>query len=193
VYVLEEIAKVLKEARVRKGLSQRALAKKAAVPQSHISKIENAGVDLRFSSLTEIARALDLEVALVPRKSMPAIKSIARSVPSNIDRPANVVKEFKRLQDSLRIALHEHPSVKEIAQLQRQVREMERLAAPSIDLKAFREATKVVDAFKSTNESFRQIRRVLDNLQTMRNLAIHSPPAFEMVRPAYSLEDEDNG
>ena len=61
-YATEHIASTLKNARRAKGLGQRALGKKAAVPQSHISKIENGAVDLRVSSLVELARALHLEL-----------------------------------------------------------------------------------------------------------------------------------
>jgi hypothetical protein len=49
------------------------------VPQGHISKIENGAVDLRVSSLVALARVLDLELTLVPRKSIPAVNSIVRS------------------------------------------------------------------------------------------------------------------
>ncbi|MCU7373024.1 helix-turn-helix transcriptional regulator [Paucibacter sp. O1-1] len=49
------------------------------VPQSHISKIESGGVDLRMSSLIALARVLDLELFVAPKKSVPAIKSIIRS------------------------------------------------------------------------------------------------------------------
>ena len=78
-YVTDDIAKALKKARENKGLSQRALSTKAGVPQSHISKIESGAVDLRLSSLIELARALDLELALVPRQTLPAIQSIVRN------------------------------------------------------------------------------------------------------------------
>jgi transcriptional regulator with XRE-family HTH domain len=81
-YVTEQIVASLKAARERKGLSQRALGQKVGVPQSHISKIENNAVDLRLSSLIELARALDLELVLVPRKAVPAVRSIARSAES---------------------------------------------------------------------------------------------------------------
>ena len=77
---IDEISRTIKAVRRAKGLSQLALAKTAGMPQSHISKIENAGVDLRLSSLTEIARALDLELTLVPRKTIPAVRSIVSSV-----------------------------------------------------------------------------------------------------------------
>ena len=46
------------------------------MPQSHISKIESGAVDLRVSSLIALARALDLELFVAPKKSIPAIKSI---------------------------------------------------------------------------------------------------------------------
>ena len=76
---IDEISRTIKAVRRAKGLSQLALARTAGMPQSHISRIENAGVDLRVSSLTEIARALDLELTLVPRKAIPAVRSIVNS------------------------------------------------------------------------------------------------------------------
>lgn len=78
-YTIEYIARELREAREAKGLSQRELGRKAGVPQGHISKIENGAVDLRVSSLVALARTLDLELELVPRKVFPAWKSLALS------------------------------------------------------------------------------------------------------------------
>jgi len=78
-YVTEQILQNLREARVRKGFSQRELSTRSGVPQSHISKIESGGVDLRMSSLIALARVLDLELFVAPKKSVPAIKSIIRS------------------------------------------------------------------------------------------------------------------
>ncbi|MCE2571865.1 helix-turn-helix domain-containing protein [Motilimonas eburnea] len=78
-YVIEQIIESLREARIQKGFSQRELSAISGVPQSHISKIESGSVDLRVSSLITLARALDLELFVVPRKSVPAIKSIIRS------------------------------------------------------------------------------------------------------------------
>ncbi len=78
-YVTDDIARTLKEARRNKGLSQRALSQKTGVPQSHISKIESGAVDLRLTSLIELARALDLDLVLVPRHALPAVQSIVRT------------------------------------------------------------------------------------------------------------------
>lgn len=63
----EHIIQILHASRVKKGLSQRALSQKVGLPQSHISKIENNNVDLKTSTLIELARVLDLELMLVPR------------------------------------------------------------------------------------------------------------------------------
>lgn len=78
-YVTEQILQSLREARISKGFSQRELSARSGVPQSHISKIESGGVDLRMSSLIAIARVLDLELFVAPKKSIPAIKLIIRS------------------------------------------------------------------------------------------------------------------
>jgi len=79
IHVLEYLAHALKAAREGRKLSQRALGKAAGMPQYQISKIENAAVDMKASTLIALARALELEVMLVPRKHVPAVKSIVGS------------------------------------------------------------------------------------------------------------------
>lgn len=76
---IEHIAAQLKAARLAKEISQTALGERAGLPQSHISKAENGAVDLTTSNLIELARALDLEVMLVPRGLVPAVSSLIRS------------------------------------------------------------------------------------------------------------------
>ena len=70
-YATEDIIRELKEAREAKGLSQRDLSARIGVPQSHISKIESGRSDIRLSSQIEFARALDLDLMLVPRAAVP--------------------------------------------------------------------------------------------------------------------------
>jgi transcriptional regulator with XRE-family HTH domain len=57
----------LRRARLKKGLSQVALAEKMGLRQGTISRAES-GHDLRVGTLLEIARALDLDVVLAPRQ-----------------------------------------------------------------------------------------------------------------------------
>lgn len=87
-YSVEPIAKEIKAARQAKRLSQRALSARTGLPQSHISRIENGAVDPQTSSLIELARALDLELMLVPRRLVPAVLGLQRSSAAQGGAPA---------------------------------------------------------------------------------------------------------
>lgn len=70
-------------------MSQRALSTRTGIPQSHISRIENAGADLRLTSLMTLAHALDLEFMLIPRQLVAAVEGLQRgSAPSLAQIPA---------------------------------------------------------------------------------------------------------
>ena len=199
-YATEHIASTLKSAREARGLSQRALSKKAGVPQSHISKIENGAVDLRVSSLVELARVLDLELMLVPRKAVSAVQSIVRgsteSALTASDTARQTLKELKRLQDSVASVTQIHPAVNELAQLQRQVRELQHFRIPRHDLDAIRSAAEAVKAFRDNAQSLHAVRNSLSQLRNLRNALAHglgTGGESESVRPAYSLDEDDHG
>lgn len=69
----------LKQVRQTQGVSQQLLADKVGMPQSHISRIEQGSVNLKLASFLEIARALGLEVMLVPRQNVTAVNAILSS------------------------------------------------------------------------------------------------------------------
>lgn len=100
-YEVQQITESLRNARLAKGMSQTELHKLTGVPQAQISRIEANSVDLRLSSLIAIANALDLELALVPRKASPAVNSIIRqatarasvSETQDVTRPAYTLDE----------------------------------------------------------------------------------------------------
>jgi transcriptional regulator with XRE-family HTH domain len=75
--VIQHLTIALKTARAEKNWSQRQLSKTTGLPQAQISRIENSAVDLKASTLIELARALDLEVMLVPRRHVPTVKGLA--------------------------------------------------------------------------------------------------------------------
>lgn len=83
VYAIQLLIEVLKTQREAKKLSQRELAAKIGVPQSHISKIESGKVNPRLSSFVEMARLLDLEVVLIPQEKLLMVTSILRSTKNN--------------------------------------------------------------------------------------------------------------
>ena len=86
-YELQQFAKQLREARLARGLSQRELGERSGVPQAQLSRIEAGEVDLRLSTLTAVANALELEVVLIPRKAAPAVGALVRGVEKQISSP----------------------------------------------------------------------------------------------------------
>ena len=191
-----EIARKLKEARKAKGLSQRALARLAGVPQSHISKIETTGVDLRISSLTEIARALDLELTLVPRKNVSAVNSIVRSTQSVAPRQvASIAKELVKLEAVAGKIAQQQKSLKEAVQLQSRVHELTRLELPSSYLDTIEKLNKQLQQVYKEPEALQQLRDSLNQVQFLRNELVHNPSERVKAehRALYSLEEDDHG
>lgn len=73
---MSKIIQSLKSARQEKGFTQAELGKKLGLPQSHISKIEQELTNPQLSTLKDMARILDLELTLVPRPMLPAVRSL---------------------------------------------------------------------------------------------------------------------
>lgn len=193
---ITEIGKTLKAAREAKGLSQRALSKIAGVPQSHISKIETAGVDLRVSSLSEMARALGLELELVPRKAVPAVKSIMRSTkPATPLQSAPTTKELKKLLSVTGKIVQQNRELKEAAQLQSRVHDLTRFKIAPEYLSNIQRLNKQLEEISRTPNDLKKLADSLSSVQNLRNILAHSPAQKlkQAQRSAYSLEEEDNG
>ena len=220
-YATEYIARTLKEARKRKGLSQRALSKQSGMPQGQISRIENDAVDLRLSSLIELARALDLELTLVPRKSVSAVKSIVRSSgPKAAAAPA--LKELNRTLDAVKDLRAAYPDLNELTKLQSSIQSFKNLQGIGKELEALREISKPVrelqkltetsrkiaeatklpseqlralqEATKLPSEQLRALREATNAAQKLRNQLVHNiPEAPSLPRPAYSLDEDNDG
>jgi len=91
-YKLEKLVVALQEARKSRGITQAELAKQTGLGQSHVSRIEAGNLDVRATSLIEMARALGFELMLVPREHIPAVVALTRSDADNqaTDAPAYV-------------------------------------------------------------------------------------------------------
>ena len=70
------VLEALKVARKAKGMTQADLGALAGIPQGHISNLEAGKVDVRLSSLVELARLLDLEIMLLPRQWVPGVTAL---------------------------------------------------------------------------------------------------------------------
>ncbi len=207
-YAAQDVIGVLKSAREAKGLSQRALSNRTGVPQSHISKIESGGTDIRLSSLIELTRALDLDLKLVPRKAVPAVDSIVSSIAPKIDAtPA--IKEINRTLDALRNLRPLYPELEALNNLQSSLQTFKTLSNVGKELEALRSVTKPVrelqkltersrkltEAFKLSNEQFRALERAACSAQTLCSRLVHAVSEQpSLPRPAYRLDDDgENG
>jgi transcriptional regulator with XRE-family HTH domain len=192
-YETQEIADRLREAREAKQLSQRELSRLAGVPQAQISRIESNSVDLRLSSLVAIASALDLEIALVPRKAVPAIKSITRQTTDRtVIQPPAIGKEMQQLQKAVRALQIEAPSLPELDELRKATASLQRLQIDTRFLDNLRSLRQTIDHAKLT-EHWKGISDATNSMRALRNQIAHFEPTSEQRnanRPAYSLDEE---
>src|SRR6267143_2578552 len=86
-YQSEELIREVQGQRVKAALSQRALAKRSGLTQAHISQIETGTLEPGLSSFIDVARALDLEIMLVPKKFLPAVQGILRQTSTEQSTP----------------------------------------------------------------------------------------------------------
>lgn len=63
---MTEAARLLRHARKRAGLTQRALAAKAGVPQPYVARIESSATDPTVSSLSRLLRACETTLEALP-------------------------------------------------------------------------------------------------------------------------------
>lgn len=192
-YTIEEFSEQLRAEREKKGLSQRALSALAGVPQSHISKIENGGVDLRISSLAALARALDLELALVPRKALPAVKSVSRNVTQSTRSRPEVRREFDRLVNAYKAAnaVVQSPAFQNI---QRRLRDLTRVLPHMIEPEMLRKMRHIVEQVEKSG-SLSAAENAAIKLNALSNQIVHARPdqtPYETPRPAYQLADDDD-
>jgi transcriptional regulator with XRE-family HTH domain len=187
-YATDEIVANLRAARERTALSQRDLSARIGVPQSHISKIENGSTDLRLSSLIELARALDHEVVLVPRRLLPAIEAIVSNASSSLSadtRQQSVTLNraqavFARLARSL-------PDRPELRRLEQTLRELANFRLSNSDLGTIREITDKIRKRPSRSSALPAALRATQQLQNLRNRIAHAVP--DAPRPAYALDE----
>jgi transcriptional regulator with XRE-family HTH domain len=193
-----EIAASIRAARQAKALTQKELGQRVGLPQSHISKIEKGAVDLQLSSLIEIARALDLEVKLVPRKALPAVEGAVRAHGTTVEtsRAMNLLNEQAQLAQRIKGSF---PDLPQIEGFQNAIRNIPKLQFDAAQLKALDEALQpakrlksLIDAQGGAAKLAKQLEEATSSLRHFRNIQARTP-LMETRRqlPAYRLEDDD--
>lgn len=203
---LEPVAAVIREARKNKGLSQRALGERVGIPQSHISKIESGAVDLQTSSLMQIARALDLELTLIPRTALSAVRAL-NAVHSQDESPlaSQIGRELAALRKATDVLIRRYPKTKALERLTQTLADVRvRLALPQ------KQAQYIMQALEDLGGHIRSLRKIPASdrravrevlvqvesreraLRDIRNAIAHGQTAPAVAStPAYQLGDGD--
>lgn len=194
-YVTQVIAASLRDARTAKGLSQRDLSALAGIPQAQISRIEAGTVDPRVTSLIAIANALDLELTLVPRKAVPAVKSIVRQSGGHAGPTRGLSqKEITRIAETLSRLQVAMPNLDGVMRLQKTFADLQRFQLPALDPETLRALRKSLERIEVPNLQIEALTQSQDAMQKLRNQLAHQssvPPQDASPRPAYSLDDDD--
>ena len=191
-YQAEAFAQRLRQARLQKGWSQRELSGKAGIPQAHISRIESGAVDVKVSTLVELARLLDLELLLAPRSSIPAVEALVREAEASHD-----LRTARGLANSLQ------PTLRRLRMAHPNSRTTDRLATLILDVIAIAPLFQTPGALGQLEDAVADIQRAgdksgddlksldaaINGLAKIRNGLVKARAPAQT--PAYSLDDED--
>ena len=128
-YKSEDLIREIRDRRTDAGVSQRALAARSGLTQAHISQIETGALEPGLSSFIDVARALDLEIVLVPKKFLPAVQGILRqtsteqSTPQEGEAALREIARGERLELCPRGPFPRRPGSKQVRTVRRAVLE----------------------------------------------------------------------
>ena len=177
------------------GLSQRELSSKSGVSQAQISKFENGAVDLRLSSLVALFRTLGLELELVPRKSVPAVQSIARSTAlrATID-PEQLASAKMALEHVLQELAKRDQRSNEFERLREHMDLFKKVGIPTDQFKSFKRWAKYLKRLQKSPIDSERFARLMKRTEEFRRQLEYTealPNQDLRQRSVYSLEEED--
>ncbi|MGH7707510.1 MAG: helix-turn-helix domain-containing protein [Vulcanimicrobiaceae bacterium] len=205
---LSQVAAALATARRRAGLNQQALGAKIGVDQSYISKIERAAVDPQTSSLIELARALDLELMLIPRQLVPAVQALQREVAPDPRRmPSKIDQDLLKLSRRARALIVRYPELHALSEIAAAADELRiarvdesssASARPLIDtaqviinrLRGYPNDRPPKEQSQKSTEAAHELAALIRALRDLRNEWGHREVSSAPL-PAYRLEDAD--
>jgi len=199
--LLKELGTSLRAAREAKALTQRDLAALVGTPQSHLSKIEQGAVDLQISSLAELARALDLELKLVPRQALPAIDGVIHSLtPRSEDAATSEAQALiQRFEAFSHRVLETHPGLVSANKLASALREVRLIRYDGSALRKLQDALAPVARFEHATGLSDHAFDLIDALtkagsrvRQLRNAIVHQQPTSPVRQPLIALSEDDD-
>jgi transcriptional regulator with XRE-family HTH domain len=187
-YQSEELIREVQGQRVKAALSQRALAARSGLTQAHISQIETGRLEPGLSSFIQMARALDLEVVLVPKKLLPAVQGILRPSADDLSPEDWQSALFAKGERFIAKQKKLEGRSATLDRLEEYLRFLKQVRLRKDDFAAVTDAIETLGQLKGSPDS----RARLENITTMlRNVRNHIAHPVEAPRPAYALDGED--
>ncbi|WP_324763971.1 helix-turn-helix transcriptional regulator (plasmid) [Sinorhizobium meliloti] len=192
-YKTEHVRQQLRAAREAQKISQRELSARSGLTQSHISQIERGTMEPGLGSLVEVARALDLEIVLAPKKLMPAIRNILDSASPSSDV---VTSDQRKLVGRLERWFAQHRggfgSASEADTFKDSLALLRHLPLSAEEMETFNEATARLDRWQADPPSRQELSRIAHVVRHLRNGAVHRERDDAVPRSAYALDEEDD-
>ncbi|TWB88968.1 helix-turn-helix protein [Bradyrhizobium macuxiense] len=88
---IRDLGKILQDARRQAKLTQEQVAERAGISRPSYRDIENGGAAARATTLINIARALGMELMLIPQAMVPAVQALLRPSADD-DHPAFTIE-----------------------------------------------------------------------------------------------------
>jgi transcriptional regulator with XRE-family HTH domain len=185
-YQSEELIREVQGQRIKAVLSQRALAARSGLTQAHISQIETGRLEPGLSSFIEMARALDLEIVLVPKKLLPAVQGVLRPSADGSSPDDGQSALFTKGERFIaRQKKLEGRSVS-LDRIEEYLRFLKQVRLRKDDLAVVTEAIKMLGQLEENPRA--ELGDVAGMLRTVRNRVAHP---VEARRPAYAVDEED--
>lgn len=189
-YKSEYLITQVREAREASGTSQRALSDRAGLTQSHISQIESGKIEPGLSSFIDMARALDLELMLVPKKLVPAMLGLvkAQATPemrAHVGQPND--KRFARAERLVKKMKHLYGNSADLDRIEENLRFLRRRHLSDQEMQLAREFISMLERHQASPQAAHVVRSIAQNLQRLRNLIAHA--GYTESRSAYALDD----
>ncbi|MQW42137.1 helix-turn-helix domain-containing protein [Sinorhizobium meliloti] len=192
-YKTEHLIRQLRATREAQKMSQRELSARSGLTQSHISQIERGTMEPGLGSLVDVARALDLEIVLAPKKLMPAIRNILDSASASSDV---LTSDQRKLVGRLERWFAQHRggfgSASEADTLKDSLTLLRHLPLSAEEMDTFHEATARLDRWQADPPSRQELSGIAHAVRHLRNAAVHRDRDDAVPRSAYALDEEDD-
>jgi transcriptional regulator with XRE-family HTH domain len=192
-YKSEELVQAMKDRRTAAHVSQRALSGRSGLTQAHISQIETGNLEPGLSSFIDMARGLDLEVVLVPKKLLPAVQGILRQTPTEQSSPQASEAVFREISRGERLVAkqkHLYGSSADLDRIADYLRFFKHIPLRKPDIETVSKAIKTLKHHQASPQSKDTVAAIAADLQHLRNRLAHSPS--ETPRSAYAMNEEDD-